>query len=270
MVRAKCAAAVHAAPALARRRTRRSSTTRPAVPAAPSIAASRRTARSRLVRTCRPRPVISAGSPSARCGGLPRVPGRSGPARWAASAAAASTGFSAAAAAPAPLRSRGLPRGGSVLRLPAGGRRAADPVPPSGDLRRPRRAPGSAGPRMPRPGSAGSPRSSAAWWCDGWRTTRARSGRDEVTAELLREVRERMPVDFSKRRPFFVVDRAARAPTVSAVPAVRPGRADTAVRDTLRAAVLRRASRPGGGQAPDYRAFPFGRGWRSGPSPRST
>jgi hypothetical protein len=31
-------------------------------------------------------------------------------------------------------------------------------------------------------------------------------GRDEVTAELLREVRERMPIDFSKRRPFFLDD----------------------------------------------------------------
>jgi len=31
-------------------------------------------------------------------------------------------------------------------------------------------------------------------------------GRDEVSAELLREVRERMPVDFSKRRPFFLDD----------------------------------------------------------------
>ena len=31
-------------------------------------------------------------------------------------------------------------------------------------------------------------------------------GRTEVTAELLREVRERMPIDFSKRRPFFLDD----------------------------------------------------------------
>jgi radical SAM protein with 4Fe4S-binding SPASM domain len=31
-------------------------------------------------------------------------------------------------------------------------------------------------------------------------------GRTEITVELLREVRERMPVDFSKRRPFFLDD----------------------------------------------------------------
>jgi hypothetical protein len=31
-------------------------------------------------------------------------------------------------------------------------------------------------------------------------------GRDEVSSELLREVRERMPIDFSKRRPFFLDD----------------------------------------------------------------
>jgi hypothetical protein len=29
-------------------------------------------------------------------------------------------------------------------------------------------------------------------------------GLEEVTAELMGEVRSRMPVDFSKRKPFFV------------------------------------------------------------------
>ena len=31
-------------------------------------------------------------------------------------------------------------------------------------------------------------------------------GRDEVSSDLLREVRERMPIDFSKRRPYFLDD----------------------------------------------------------------
>jgi hypothetical protein len=31
-------------------------------------------------------------------------------------------------------------------------------------------------------------------------------GLAEVTPELLREARERMPVDFSRRRPFFLDD----------------------------------------------------------------
>ncbi len=31
-------------------------------------------------------------------------------------------------------------------------------------------------------------------------------GRSEITSELLREVREQMPIDFSKRRPFFLDD----------------------------------------------------------------
>jgi hypothetical protein len=34
-----------------------------------------------------------------------------------------------------------------------------------------------------------------------------RQGRREVTPELLAEVRGAMPIDFSKRRPFFVMDR---------------------------------------------------------------
>jgi hypothetical protein len=33
-----------------------------------------------------------------------------------------------------------------------------------------------------------------------------RQGRREVTPELLAEVRSAMPIDFSKRRPFFVAD----------------------------------------------------------------
>ena len=32
-------------------------------------------------------------------------------------------------------------------------------------------------------------------------------GLDEVTAELMGEVRRAMPVDFSKRKPFFLQDR---------------------------------------------------------------
>jgi len=34
-----------------------------------------------------------------------------------------------------------------------------------------------------------------------------RQGRREVTPELLAEVRSAMPIDFSKKRPFFVADR---------------------------------------------------------------
>ena len=33
-----------------------------------------------------------------------------------------------------------------------------------------------------------------------------RQGRREVTPELLAEVRSAMPIDFSKKRPFFVAD----------------------------------------------------------------
>jgi hypothetical protein len=33
-----------------------------------------------------------------------------------------------------------------------------------------------------------------------------RHGRWQVTPELLAEVRSAMPIDFSKRRPFFVTD----------------------------------------------------------------
>jgi hypothetical protein len=32
------------------------------------------------------------------------------------------------------------------------------------------------------------------------------AGRTEVTVEMLRAVRERMPIDFSRRRPFFLDD----------------------------------------------------------------
>jgi hypothetical protein len=31
-------------------------------------------------------------------------------------------------------------------------------------------------------------------------------GRREITPELLTEVRESLPIDFSKRKPFFVMD----------------------------------------------------------------
>ena len=34
-----------------------------------------------------------------------------------------------------------------------------------------------------------------------------RHGRREVTPELLAEVRSAMPIDFSKKQPFFVADR---------------------------------------------------------------
>ncbi|MGH7546937.1 MAG: PCP reductase family protein, partial [Gemmatimonadales bacterium] len=33
-----------------------------------------------------------------------------------------------------------------------------------------------------------------------------RHGRHEITPELLAEVRQAMPIDFSKRQPFFVAD----------------------------------------------------------------
>jgi light-independent protochlorophyllide reductase subunit B len=33
-----------------------------------------------------------------------------------------------------------------------------------------------------------------------------RNGHTEVTLELLREVRSNMPIDFSKRKPFFMGD----------------------------------------------------------------
>jgi hypothetical protein len=33
-----------------------------------------------------------------------------------------------------------------------------------------------------------------------------RQGRHEITPELLAEVRSAMPIDFSKRRPFFMAD----------------------------------------------------------------
>jgi hypothetical protein len=33
-----------------------------------------------------------------------------------------------------------------------------------------------------------------------------RQGRQEVTPELLSEIRGAMPIDFSKKRPFFVTD----------------------------------------------------------------
>jgi len=33
-----------------------------------------------------------------------------------------------------------------------------------------------------------------------------RQGQDEITPELLAEVRQALPIDFSKRKPFFVTD----------------------------------------------------------------
>jgi hypothetical protein len=139
MVRAKCAP--HFMRLLHRGAPDRpSSTTRPAAPAGLVLPHHARRQAHPSVPICRSRRAISGGSPSPMCGRALRVPGPSAP-RLGGKCGRCEYRFPLRRLPRPGVRARrGLPRGGSLLRVRAGRRRRADPSRPSGDLRRPRRA----------------------------------------------------------------------------------------------------------------------------------